>query len=114
MRHPDRARAHALVVQLAQRLRRAGCFARADGRYARRLAILMPAFVAAFVALHGVRPGGAWAVLVVATASSSVRRGMVSHDAGRRMVHRRRSWNTFWGHAGMTFACGLSFTHWCL
>jgi fatty acid desaturase len=114
VRQTDPARAHALVVELAHRLRRAGCFERADGRYARRLAILVPAFAAAFVALHALRPGALWAALSVATAFASVQLGIVSHDAGHRMVHRRRGWNTFWGHAGMTFACGLSFTHWCL
>lgn len=108
----DPARDHALVLALAARLRAAGCFARCDRAYARRLALLCPAFAACFAALVAVPPGAAWAALIVATAFVSVQLGIVSHDAGHRAVHRRRGWNDFWGHAGMTFACGLSFTHW--
>jgi fatty acid desaturase len=107
----DPARDHALLIELARRLRRAGCFARCDHLYARRLALLVPLFVAGFAALL-VLPGAAWVVAAVATAFVSVQLGIVSHDAGHRAVHRRRGWNDVWGHAGMTFACGLSFTHW--
>ena len=108
----DPARDHGLIVELAGRLRAAGCFARCDRRYARRLALLVPAFAACFWALLAVPHGPAWAALVLATGFVSVQLGIVSHDAGHRAVHRHRGWNNFWGHAGMTFACGLSFTHW--
>lgn len=108
----DPARDHALMVELAQRLRVAGCFARCDRLYARRLALLVPLFVAGFAALLVVPRGPAWALVVLATGFVSVQLGIVSHDAGHGAVHRDRRWNGFWGHAGMTFACGLSFTHW--
>lgn len=108
----DPVRDHALVVELARRLRAAGCFARCDRLYARRLVLLVPGFVAGFAALLEVPHGPAWVLVVVATAFVSVQLGIVSHDAGHRAVHRSRGWNDFWGHAGMTFACGLSFTHW--
>ena len=108
----DPARDHALLLDLARRLRTAGCFARCDRGYARRLAVLVPLFAAGFAALLAVPPGPAWAALIVATGFVSVQLGIVSHDAGHRAVHRHRGWNNFWGHVGMTFACGLSFTHW--
>jgi fatty acid desaturase len=108
----DPARDHALLIALARRLRDAGCFARCDRQYARRLALLVPAFAACFAALLAASPGPAWAVLIVATGFVSVQLGIVSHDAGHRAVDRRRGWNDLWGHAGMTLACGLSFSHW--
>lgn len=108
----DPARDHALLIQLAQRLRAAGCFARCDHRYARRLALLVPLFATGFAALLAVPRGPIWALAIAGTAFVSVQLGIVSHDAGHRAVHRRRGWNDLWGHVGMTFVCGLSFTHW--
>ena len=108
--HPLTERA--LYAALTQRVRDAGCFERCDASYGRRLAVLVPLFAALYASLLLVAPGLLWAGLAVATALVSVQLGIVSHDAGHRMVHRRRGLNDLWGHVGMTFACGLSFTHW--
>jgi fatty acid desaturase len=110
----DRERDHALMLELSGRLRAAGCFARCDQLYARRLAVLFPAFAACLVGLLAVPHGPIWAALVIAAAFLSVQLGLVAHDAGHRAVHRHRGWNRFWGHACMTLACGLSFSHWCI
>ncbi|HEY4241834.1 MAG TPA: acyl-CoA desaturase [Kofleriaceae bacterium] len=96
----------ALVAELGRRLRDAGCFAPCS--YARRLAVLVPLFAALFVlATQSL-------VACVACAIVSVQLGIVSHDAGHAQVSRARWVNAFWGHAGMTFACGLSWSHWCI
>lgn len=109
---PDRLGERALFATLTQRVRDAGCFERCDARYGLRLAALLPAFALAYAGLLAVPPGLAWAGLAVAAALLSVQLGIVAHDAGHRMVHRRRAINDLWGHVGMTFITGLSFTHW--
>lgn len=109
---PDPLTERALFAALTQRVRDAGCFERCDAAYGRRLALLVPLFAALFASLLVVPPGLLWAALAFATALISVQLGIVSHDAGHRMVHRRRAINDLWGHFGMSFACGLSFTHW--
>jgi fatty acid desaturase len=54
----------------------------------------------------------AWVFLCVLTGLVCVQLGIVSHDAGHGQVDRRKLWNSLWGYFGMTFVCGLSFTHW--
>ena len=84
----DPARDHALMVELARRLRAAGCFARCDQLYARRLALLVPLFAAGFTALLVVPRGPAWALAALATGFVSVQLGIVSHDASRARLFR--------------------------
>lgn len=103
-----------LLIELARRLRAAGCFERCDREYVQRLRWLVPLVGVGYVALWCVRPGPAWVALCVAVGVASVQQGIVSHDAGHGMIHRHRARNAFWGHFGMSFLCGLSFSHWCI